>query len=482
MATPLYSLLELLASENLDTIRNRMLARFEGAGFPAVSEWVAKAGVEMGFVTMVSRSIEELLAADSPSIIAGGFTGKARGVWMDLLAETVFLLERVRATKTGFNVELVVADTVTTDYTWDVGDVEIVAQSGNRYRNTTAGKGPAAPPFFGTLHFEAEAAGSSYGDVPGVDHFDLVTTFPGVTLRPAAPPFSSVHHIGASTGQITPGGQPTEAHAFVVRIDVAGDVGTARYSISADGGAYVSMGVLQRTNAVGFGGVTLSALPGSGSPSSFEAGDAFAFTAPGTSEFVQGRDEESDEDLAARCRARWPSLSLNPTDGLFQLWALLAVPTASRILVSPDLPSDPTAVPGRVSMAVADSRGPIDTSALAAITAYIVPRLSVLDGFVARQARARKLQISGSVLVAPESMVAVQQAAEKAWTAYLGTVALGGVVYIDALVQVLMDAGAVDVGTASPLLLERDIVDVYLRPGEVPQKAAPLIDSLEWIT
>jgi hypothetical protein len=474
--TPKYSLIELLAQENLDAIRNRLLARFEGRGFPAVSEWRAKGGVEMSFVTMISQSIAELLAADIPEITAGGFLGKAKGIWLDLLAETVFLLKRVPATKTSFNMDLVVADAVSAAYTWDVGDVEIVAKSGNRYRNATAAKGE--PGKFGTLRFEAEAEGSSYNDDPSLaDDFALVTTFAGVTLRPPAPPFSTVFHLGASTGQIVPGGKAA-SQSYVVRIDAPGDPGTARYSIAANGGAFVSMGVLQRTNSAGFGGMTLAALPGSGSPLSFRAGDVFVFTAPGTPELIQGSDAETDEALAARCRGRWPSLSLNPTEGLFQLWALLAVPTASRIQVGADRPDDPSAVPGRVSMYVADSRGPMDPSALAQITAYITPKLSVLDGFIARQAVARKIAVSGSVLVTPDTLVAAQQAAEKAWTSYLGSVPIGGRVELARLEQILMDAGAVDV---NGLEINGIDFDTYLRPGEVPVATASLIDSLDWL-
>lgn len=473
MPTPLYSLVELMAAENLDAIRNRLLARLEGRGFPAVSEWVTKGGAEMGFVSMISQSIADLLAVDVPKIAAGGFTGKASGIWMDLLAETVFLLKRVPASKTSFNMELLVAVTVDTSYTWDVGDVEIVAKSGNRYRNTNAATG--VPGSSGILHFEAEAEGSAYNDDPfgGVV---LVTTFPGVTLVPARPSFSTVHHSGISTGQIVPNGDDPAWQSYQVRIDVSGDPGTARYSLAGTDGLFVSMGTLQRTNPVGFFGMTLFALPGSSTPS-FLAGDIFAFTSPGTPELVQGRDAESDEDLAARCRGRWPSLSLNPTDGLFQLWALLAVPTARRIKVSPDLPSDPTAVPGRVSMTVADTRGPIDLSALAAITAYITPKISALDGFVARQAVKRTIVLSGSVLVTPNTLVSVQEAAEKAWTAYLGSLPIGSRVERASLVQVLMDAGAVDV---SSLLLDGEDLEVILAPGEVPSTAA-LKDALEWI-
>jgi hypothetical protein len=476
MSSPAFNLIELIAGEGLDAIRNRLLGRFYGESFPT-NEWVAKDGVEMDFVNMVSRSLQELMAADNRDIAAGGFLGKAPGLWMDLLTESVFLLPRVPASRTTCNWELHVAETAQPQ-TWDVGDVEIVAESGNRYRNTAAGT--AQPGGFAVLPFAAEAEGSSYNDVPGVDHFDLVTVFAGVTLQPAAPSFSSVHQLGTSTGQITPSGN-AESHSYIVRIDVSGDVGSARYSIQADGGEWRSFGVLQRSQNVGFGSMQLSAVNGSGSPNSFVAGDTFAFTSPGSPELVVGRDAETNEHLADRCRSRWTTLSRNPTDGLFKLWAMLAVPSATRVAVGPDLPSDPTSVPGRVSMYVADSLGPIDPSALAQITAYVVPRLSVLDGFVARQAVKKPITISGSVLVTPTNLVSVQQAAERAWTAYLGNVPLGDVVRISKLVEILMDAGAVDVGNPEPIFMNHEDFDAFLNPGEVPVKDAPLIDSLTWM-
>jgi hypothetical protein len=128
-------------------------------------------------------------------------------------------------------------------------------------------------------------------------------------------------------------------------------------------------------------------------------------------------------------------------------------------------------------MTVADTRGPIDASALAAITAYITPKLSALDGFVARQAVKRTIELSGSVLVTPSTLVSVQEAAEKAWTAYLGSLPIGSRVERAPLVQILMDAGAVDV---SSLLLDGEDFEVILAPGEVASTAS-LTTSLEWI-
>lgn len=479
MSAPAYTLAQLLTPQNLDVIRTRLLASFQGAGFPAITEWQPKNGVEMGFVTMVGSSVADMIAADLPSIIAGGFLGEAAelsgdaSAWLDLLTETVYLLSRVPATSTTFNMDMLVALTAQ-PYTWNVGDVEIIAPTGNRYRNTTAATGQ--PGSFATLTFQAEAPGASYADDPG-SGFQLVTTFAGVTLRPTAAAFSSVIHTGTSTGQITPilVGAP-QAHAYAIRIDVSGDCGTAQWSYQADGGAWVPMGIVQTVSAV-FNGISTRAQNGSGTPTSFIAGDQFFFSQPGGTSYVQGSDAETNTALAQRCRLRWPSLSLNPTDGLFQLWAILAVPSASRIQVAPDLASDPTAIPGRVRMWVADSKGPIDPKSLAIINAYIQPKMSVLDSFLASGAVPAPITALGTVLVTPATLVSVQQAAEKGWAAYLGSLPLGGVVELSKLTQVVMDAGALNItGT----FLNGFAENFALAPGQVPTEAATLISSLVW--
>jgi hypothetical protein len=472
------TLAQLLTPQNLDTIRTRLLATFQGAGFPAITEWQPKGGVEMGFVTMVGSSIADLIAADLPDIIAGGFLGKAAGKWLDLLAETVYLLERVSATKTTFDMDLLVGPTATT-YTWAVGDVEIIAPSGNRYRSTTAGTGK--PGSFATLSFEAEAEGASYNDNPGIVEMELVTTFAGVTVRAAAPPFSPVTHTGVSTGQLIPSAVSAgPAGSYVIRIDTTGDAGAARASLQIDGGAWNAIGLLQATSVIVFG-ISLRVLNGSGTPSSFVAGDRFTFSVPGGASYVPGSDAETDSSLAQRCRLRWPSLSLNPTDGVFELWALFACPAATRIHVAPDLASDPTAIPGRVRMRTADSSGPLDPSGLDKINAYIGPKMGLLDSFLALPAVVAAIVPFGSVLVTPSSVVAVQQAAEKGWAAYLGQIPLGGIVEIAVFEQILMDAGAIDVGTDLALSLNEFPDNVHLAPGEVPVSSGSLTSLIEWV-
>lgn len=476
MSAPVYTLAQLLAPQNLDGIRSRLLATFQGAGFPAITEWQPKGGVEMGFVDMVGSSVADLLAADLPDIIAGGFLGKASDLWMDLLAETVYLLTRVPATKTTFNLELAVAATVGSPYTWDVGDVEVVGPSGHRYRNTTSGIG--TPGDFATLAFEAEAVGSAYNDSPAA--MQLVTTFAGVTVRPAAPPVSPVYQSGGSTGQIVVTSQGG-AGTFILSIDVSGDVGTARFSIAANGDPPASYGILLASQQIRGGGLTVFAVNGSGTPGSFVAGDMFTFAAPGGPSFVQGSDAESDQALAARCRGRWPSLSLNPTEGLFRLWALLAYPSGTRIQVSPDLATDPAGVPGRVRMYVADARGPLDTTGLAKITAFITPKMGPLDSFVASPASALPIAVSGSVLVTPTTLASVQQAAEEAWSRYLSEIPLGAPVEIARLIQALMDAGAVDVSPTTDLEINGVPTNVQLAHGQVPVEVGTLAGSLEWV-
>ncbi len=306
-----------------------------------------------------------------------------------------------------------------------------------------------------------------------------------MTLAASAPLFTPTILSGTSTGRLEPlqevliGFPPPTAATYVIRIDASGDVGVARGSLSVDGGAtYESLGVLFRDTFVPKYAIEIIAFNGAASPNSFLAGDTLTFTSPGSAEYVQGADDETAEHLAARCRARWSALSRNPTDGLLMFWALRAVPQATRLALSVD-----PRVPGRAHLIAADSHGPLDQAALNAIVSYILRRLSPLDSFDASAADKLLVTAGGSVIVDAREIVTVQEAAQKAWTAYLGQVPIGGIVRIFDLEGILMEAGAIDCNVGfDELRLNDDPSNLILPPKSIPVEASSLTKSLAWVT
>jgi hypothetical protein len=486
MSVAPYTLSDLVSALNLDAIRSQYLAGLQGAGFPALTQWVAKAGVEMSYVDMVSGSATDLIAADLPFLIAGGFLGKAAELGadraLDLLGETVYLLPRVAATSTTFNMTLSCAATAG-PYTLDPGDVQIIAPSGNRYVSTTGGTldsdGAA------TIAFQAIAPGASYADDPSLGGFTLGTTLAGVTIAAAAPDFSDVVLVGAGSGQLVPTLVTTAdlltslahgagtTHTYVARIDTTGDAGAALWSLSTDGGPFAGQGVLQASNLIG-NGIAVLAVDGNTTPSSFVAGNTYTWRSPGGPKYVQGSDAESNIRYAARCRARWPSLSQNPTRGLIRLWISLVAPQASRVRLSVD-----PIVPARVLAQLADSHGPADQNLVNAVVAFIGPRIGPFSSIAGAPAPGVIITAAGSVTVTPSTRAAVQAAAQEAWVLYLGGLDLGSTVRLAELVRLLEDAGA-SVRDPTALSFNNVFANLTLPVGAVPVPAS-LGDSMTWV-
>jgi hypothetical protein len=481
MASP-YTLADLLTPQNLDQIRAAYLAALQGAGIPAVTEWLPKAGVEMAYVDMIARAIDEQIADDLPDIVASGFLGKATGVFMDLLAEQVYQLKRIAATSTTFNLQFFSAPAAP-PYNLGVGDMTVVAPSGNHYSNTAAfatKPGEVSDP----VPFKAAAPGASFADnpspgTPGAVQLQMVTAFAGLSLRPASADFDPVTQSGSSIGQIQPvrsGAAVPDPHTMVLRIEGTGDVGSAQFSISLDGGGFVPQGTLIASNTGLAGGTTILALSGGASPS-FRKGDTFTIISPGGPNYVQGSDTESNADLAARCRARWSTLSLNATKPVLYLWARIAYNSASRIQVTPD-----PVTAGQIDIVVADSHGPISAVAARGIETFIAGKLrNILASVRVTPATALGVTTSGIVKVSAANKASVQAAAQEAWLLYLGTVPLEGVLRLAELEQALMDAGAIDVDVAS-LRLSGTAGNLHLAAGTVPQDAndGGLAEAMTW--
>jgi hypothetical protein len=311
-----------------------------------------------------------------------------------------------------------------------------------------------------------------------------VTTFAGVTLSPGGGDFSIVTNSAGSTGSIQPqrtdpATRPTP-HTFGIQINVAGEVGAATFSLQVDGGAFLFQGLLLSSKAL-VDGTSIDALDGNAP--SFLSGDVFVFSTPGTPNYVQGNDIESDAALAARCQARWPSLSLNVMDAKVILWGVTAYPAANRFAISPD-----PITPGRFLVVVADSHGGVDQAAIDTIIAYITARLGPGELVGASSAFNIFLTATGNVRVPAGTSAAeleqLQADVDAAWVAYLATVPIGGTVVPVKLVEILMDAGALDVGDLIPLTVstsQHGFTDSFnIEPDAVPVRAQALSQSMTW--
>lgn len=460
-----FTLSQLLQAQTLDEVKVQFLALLQAGGFPAITEWAGEpTGTEMTFVQMVCRALNQLAGSAAPedqriaSVAAGRFLAWAKGGWLDLLGENFYLLTRGAPSRTTFQMTLVATANAPANQflvTGGVGDIWLVGPSGKRYNSTTAGN--LEPGGEVQIGFQAEDVGSAFNDDPSHVTLQLVTGFAGVTLSPTAGDFSIVTTSGSSTGRLQPERTDPDVkplpHRFAVQVLTDGEPGVATWALQVDGGPFVPQETLQPNNTLS-DGTSFQAI--AGQAPSFVAGDVFLFSTPGTPNYVQGDDEETDDAYATRCSYRWPAQSLNVMDGKVKLWVKKAYPAANRIQVQPD-----TVTPGRFIVTLADSHGSVDQTALDVVEAYVKPRLNVGEGMGAQTPDDLFVFARGVVKV-PSTVSAldlegIQAAADEAWRKYVSSTDIGvSDVKLSRLNQVLIDAGAVD---TSGLVLNAGGVD-----------------------
>jgi hypothetical protein len=483
MAIAPYSLATLLTPQGLADLRGQLLAFLQGQGFPAVTEWAPEPnGLEMSWVDMLCKAINDLAQSGAPvdqqiaSAAAAHFLGYAKGGWLDILAWEVYRLLRGLATKTSFTLTL--ASVLTAPpYTFEVGDVRVVGPTGNQYQSVTAGD--LEPGGQVEISFQAQDFGSTFDDDPSLVTMQLATSFAGVSVSNAVGDFTVVANSGGSTGILTPVRTDPAVlpapRSYSIRIDTAGDPGTATYSLLDDTGQLVFQGLLKKANPLP-GGTSVNAV--AGVAPSYLAGDVFVFATPGSPDYVQGDDIETDAALSQRCRYRWQSLALNVLDAKAILWAVTAYPSINRAGVNPS-----RITPGNWIITVADSHGGVDVAGLGLIESYARARLGVGEGMSAAAAIDVAVIVGGNARVplgtSAEGIQAIQKTANTAWVAYLATVSIGpSELFTSKLIQILLDAGCEDAG---------DVVAIGITPPTIPDGAVPvaandLASGLLWMS
>jgi hypothetical protein len=315
--------------------------------------------------------------------------------------------------------------------------------TGNRYCNVAGGTIPSNGSV--VLSFRAEAVndssrGINYADEAG-SIVVLDTPLPGVTCSNVAPSFSNVLTTPSPTvgrGTMSVGGSPpASATGYDVVITLSGQVGAATFKYRANGGAWSSDQTVVASFVIPSGPTLTFANDGGGADPSFYKGERYSFASPGTPITQPGVEAEADGPLLERCFARWPDLD---GDGLemHEAWARAASTLVNRVDVRR------TAIPGVLDVTIAGQVNPLAGGVVTAAQLYIDQREGIGKRSVVAAAAVTPITATGVATVRKKDLAAVQAAAEVAWEAYINSDSIGGLVLLSKLIEIIMDAGAID--------------------------------------
>ena len=446
------SLSDLIAPRTVERVKAALLALLQSRGFP-VTDW-AEGGVARTLVEMLAQALADLDQVVA-KVAAAGFVALSSGDWLTLVAAQVYGLARNLATFTQGTVLL--SDAASAGpFTIVPGQLYVQSTDGKRFTNLVGGvltKGGTL-----SLQVQAESPGAAF-NVPVGAISTLLTPLPGVTVANPLQ-LGAVVHVGTGHATVASQGTPTLAVGAVLRVTASGAVGVAQVQVSLDG---VTFGAAQVATA-------LFDLPGTGvtlaMAGDFVAGDSYLFSTGWITS--SGTDAEPDDALRTRCLARWPSLGMAPNQDVYDLWARTAAPVVTRTYERPS----PT-IPGQADLFLATAAGPADAATVAAVNAFIKPRIPLTSTLsvasaspVTVTAKARLFIRSGY-----EHLALAQASANL--NAYLLSVSIGGTVYLSDLIAALQQPAGIrnvvlDSPTADVVLGETQVATVVQDLSVIP--------------
>lgn len=194
---------------------------------------------------------------------------------------------------------------------------------------------------------------------------------------------------------------------------------------------------------------------------------------PATTWLTQtGADEESDDQLRTRCRAKWATLGTGATTDSYTFWAREASTVVRRINVlehsNAGVPAD-----GHVTLYLAGELGSVDAGAVAAVGTYIAERRPLCTTVTVIAAAEVAVPITCTLTVRAEH----RTEAEALIAGYLDElekeIAIGGTCYLAAIIEQLMrPEGMINAVLAAPA------ADVVLAANQVALLGTP---SITWI-
>lgn len=179
-----------------------------------------------------------------------------------------------------------------------------------------------------------------------------------------------------------------------------------------------------------------------------------------------GRDEETDEELRARCRARWAELGGGATRHTYEFWALTAHPAVTKVRVLDDHPRGQ----GTVDVVVWGEGG-LGADVVAQVDAYIQERRPLTANVLVYAATPRVVSVVATIAVRAGYLSAAQSQVAGELATLQREMPIGGTLYRSRLIEALFARPhVVNVALATPN------ADIALAPTE----ALVLIPSLTW--
>lgn len=433
------SLSTLLTPQTQQQLFDIGLAIYQQQGFP-VTAW-QEGGVERTRLMAFTTALADALSTYVPTYVGAGFLDYATGAWLQLTAQELYDIIYNPAVYTQGNITLTSASGVSSQTIAAGKCIVVFGLTGNRYVNVSAITVAAGP---GTVSgvFQAENPGASYNDPSSSGNITLVTPIPGVTVTNPASTFSDVTHVGSGTGTVTPSGSPSAPNSVSVSITSTGALGVATYSYSINGAAAVSGGVTTASvTNLGGTGIDLTFADGV-SGTSFVNGDSYTFTNPGSWITQVGADQETDAALATRCRNRWGSLSVIPTQSLYELLATSTPSVGAQVTQVAVIPD--SIINNKVNIVVSGPGGVLPAATITAIQDYITPRARGCDNPVVISPTTTPITIGGTVTVSASQLTAATSGIVTALNNYIANAGTNPTLRLAAITELVMEVAGIE--------------------------------------
>lgn len=153
-----------------------------------------------------------------------------------------------------------------------------------------------------------------------------------------------------------------------------------------------------------------------------------------------GSDDESDDRLRTRCRAKWGTLGTGSPASAYVAWALAASAETAKVGVNSNLNAGVFASQW-VTLVLAGSGGAVSDQAVTDTINYITPRLPTCAKLAVVKASTLTQTVSGTVYIRSAfNTAATQGAIVAALDALAVATSIGGSVYLSQVIATIQDA------------------------------------------